>query len=89
MAPRTQEKICCLKLTNFETVIMFENLVHRWFAGSTNNYNEFIKALLSGNLEEMNYYMNKVTLTTFSSFDVGTHPSEMTEPGRFYHGFCF
>lgn len=51
------------------------------------NYNAFLEALLKGNVKEMNAYMNDVALTTFSSFDTGTHPSERTQPERFYHGF--
>ena len=35
----------------------------------------------------MNVYMNEVALTTFSSFDTGTHPSANAQPERFYHGF--
>lgn len=35
----------------------------------------------------MNVYMNRVAFTTFSYFDTGKHPSETTEPERFYHGF--
>lgn len=31
--------------------------------------------------------MNEVALTTFSSFDTGTHPSANAQPERFYHGF--
>lgn len=31
--------------------------------------------------------MNKVALRTFSMFDSGNHPSEETQPERFYHGF--
>ena len=44
-------------------------------------------ALLSGSLKEMNIYMNEVALSTFSNFDTGVHPSERTQPERFYHGF--
>ena len=62
-------------------------MVRDWFRKSRREYNEFIKALLSNDLKAMNYYMNKVALTTFSSFDVGNKPSEITEPERFYHGF--
>jgi len=29
------------------------------------NYGSFVKALLLGDLEAMNYYMNKVALATF------------------------
>ena len=45
------------------------------------------QALLSDDLKAMNYYMNKVALATFSSFDTGNKSSESTEPERFYHGF--
>ena len=31
--------------------------------------------------------MNKVALSTFSSFDTGNKPSGQKEPERFYHGF--
>lgn len=35
----------------------------------------------------MNQYMNRMSQTVFSFFDTGKHPSEQTEPERFYHGF--
>ena len=31
--------------------------------------------------------MNKVALATFSYFDTGKRPSEISEPEKFYHGF--
>ena len=49
-------------------------------------YNDFIKALLTGDVKAMNAYMNKVALATFSYFDTGKNPSR-EEPERFYHGF--
>ena len=48
------------------------------------NYNGFVKALLRNDVEEMNAYMNRVALRTFSYFDIGSNPIE--EPERFYHG---
>lgn len=75
-----------LALTNEEVRCMFEYLVHDWFEESDGNYNDFVEALLRGNLKEMNIYMNRVTLQTFSYFDTGKSPSyEALE--RFYHGF--
>ena len=53
----------------------------------SSNYNEFVKALFVGDLKAMNTYMNDVALSTFSSFDTGNHPSERSQPERFYHGF--
>ena len=85
--PWSRKKICSLKLTNFEVTVMFHEMIRRWFGKAGTNYNRFIKALLSDDREEMNYYMNEVALATFSSFDAGTHPSGRSEPERFYHGF--
>lgn len=76
-----------LKLTNNEVKLMFRNMVHNWFDDDNTNYNPFIRALLAGNLREMNYFMNDIALKTFSFFDSGNKPSEKTEPERFYHGF--
>lgn len=84
---RTRQKICSLKITNFEVMLMFERMVKRWFGKVTSNYNDFVKALLLGDIEAMNYYMNRIALATFSSFDTGKRESEYTEPERFYHGF--
>ncbi len=75
-----------LELTNFEVRTMFQKMVRKWFAAPSAGYNDFIKALLLGNVKAMNTYMNRVALTTFSYFDTGKNPSE-EEPERFYHGF--
>lgn len=66
---------------------MFRAMVQGWFRRSGRAYNGFIRALLSDDLKAMNFYMNKVTLETFSFFDTGNKPSERAEPERFYHGF--
>lgn len=70
-----------------EVRLMFEDIIHGWFARESGNYNSFIKALLLDDVKAMNKYMNKVALGTFSFFDTGNKPSEETEPERFYHGF--
>lgn len=76
-----------LVLTNNEVLFMFQNMIDGWFLDYTEDYNEFIKALLQGNKKVMNIYMNRVALRTFSFFDTGNHPSAFSEPERFYHGF--
>lgn len=76
-----------ISITNFETLSMFADMFAGWFANSEARYNDFIKALLKGDVKEMNYYMNKVALATFSYFDTGSRPSEAYEPEKFYHGF--
>ena len=81
-----EEALYDLTLTNHEVRRMFYSMVRGWFARAGADYNDFVKALLRGNKKEMNAYMNRVTLQTFSYFDTGKSPSG-TEPERFYHGF--
>ncbi len=72
--------------TNLEVRKMFRSMVSGWFAPADSDYNEFLHALLAGDIKSMNGYMNRVALQTFSYFDTGKHPS-LSEPERFYHGF--
>lgn len=76
-----------LKITNLETLSMYSEMFQGWFSNSESNYNAFIRAMLQGNVKEMNAYMNEVSLATFSSFDTGKHPSGKSQPEKFYHGF--
>lgn len=75
-----------LTLTNLEVRVMFQNMIRLWLGEATADYNDFVKALLLGNVKAMNNYMNRVALKTFSYFDTGKEPSG-AEPERFYHGF--
>ena len=76
-----------LELTNFEVRVMFRGMIQSWFGVVRTDYNEFIRALLLGDTEAMNEYMNRVSEAVFSSFDTGGKSSGRTEPERFYHGF--
>lgn len=76
-----------LMLTNKEVEIMFRRIIREWFNDMDTGYGDFRKALLHDNIEEMNYYMNMVTLSTFSYFDTGTGRGNIDETERFYHGF--
>lgn len=76
-----------LKITNLETTAMFTNLFKSWFNQSRTNYNQFIKALLKNDIDALNYYMNQITMATFSYFDVDGAEGGKSEPERFYHGF--
>ena len=75
-----------LCLTNYEVLRMFSIMVRNWFSKVKGDYNDFVTALLRDDIEEMNAYMNRVTLETFSYFDSGKRASR-EEPERFYHGF--
>ena len=85
-AERTGRTYYELELTNKEVRVMFEGMIRDWFAPREDTYNDFIKALLLGDVDAMNAYMNRVTMATFSYFDTGSSPSG-EEPERFYHGF--
>ena len=82
---RLNKKIYSLKLTNYEVEQMFGVMIERWFGGADVPYNEFINAMLNGDIESMNEYMNRVTRGVISYFDTGKTPSD-EEPERFYHG---
>ena len=83
----TREPWYTLDITNVETLSMFTTMFQNWFQNQDANYGYFMKALIAGDLEAMNYYMNKVALATFSYFDVGSEHGSDPEPERFYHGF--
>ncbi|MFG6355650.1 MAG: ATP-binding protein [Acetatifactor sp.] len=86
-----------LELTNFEVRVMFRRMVRGWFESPSSDYNDFIRALLLGDVEAMNLYMNRVTLEMFSYFDTGSGATgekkqggediSSNAPERFYHGF--
>ena len=82
----SKEQMYELTLTNYEVERMFSGMIRGWFMEAEADYNDFVKALLQGDLEAMNVYMNEVTEEVFSSFDSGKKPSR-NAPERFYHGF--
>ena len=75
-----------LALTNYEVKRMFYSMVRGWFKSIAEDYNDFVKALLRDDIEEMNEYMNRITRDVFSYFDTAKTPSK-SEPEKFYHGF--
>lgn len=75
-----------LALTNLEVKLMFQGMVHDWFAPVQPDYNDFVRAMLIGDVDAMNEYMNRIAIQTFSYFDTGERASG-AEPERFYHGF--
>ena len=87
MDNRTGKRQYYLKITNHETMLMFEKMIEDWFSEEDSAYGNFKDALIAGDLDYMNQFMNQVALQTFSSFDTGNKPSEEQEPERFYHGF--
>ena len=75
-----------LDITNLEVRYMFQNMVRGWFDEMEQEYGDFVEALLLGDVDAMNEYMNEVAEGMFSYFDTGRNPSKV-QPERFYHGF--
>ncbi|MCM1122631.1 MAG: ATP-binding protein [Eubacterium sp.] len=75
-----------LKLTNVETLAMFEQMIERWFGRCHGADNAFLQAMMADDVKAMNGYMNRITTEMFSYFDTGSGSSSQ-EPERFYHGF--
>ena len=76
-----------LAVTNEEVRRMFTRMIKGWFTKeSKTDYNNFITALLEGDLDYMNEYMENIMLQIFSYFDTGKKVGK-SEPERFYHGF--
>ena len=78
-------QIYTLELTNYEVYLMFSTLIQLWFA-QTGGLSDFTKAMLQGDPETMEEYMDDIMLATMSSFDGGMTTSEKV-PESFYHGF--
>lgn len=67
--------------TNKEVFILLDNMVKHWFSDNC-DYNNFLQALLSDDVEYMTDYLNMITNDVFSYYDTsGNHPE------RFFHGF--
>lgn len=84
--PDGAEPLYELAITNREVSLMFRGMVRDWFSRSEQEYNGFIQALLLGDIDAMNDYMNDVALNLFSYFDTGKRPGR-ENPEIFYHAF--
>jgi len=82
-----RKKIYTLKITNKEVQMMFESMIEEWFDNGNDSNENFIEAMLVGDLYAMNSYMNDIALDTFSSFDVAGREESRIRPENFYHGF--
>ena len=67
--------------------MMFESMIEEWFDNGNDSNENFIEAMLVGDLYAMNSYMNDIALDTFSSFDVAGREESRIRPENFYHGF--
>ena len=69
-----------LSLTNFEVKKMFEKMIDNWFKTRDDSSSEFVSALIQGDLDAMNYYINEITANIFSCFDVAGKEESRIRP---------
>lgn len=85
-ADSVDDDLYTLSLVNGEVKKMFTKMFRKWFANG-GYFGDFQKALLVGDVEAMNYYMEMVAKATFSYFDCGSGLGIVDVTERFYHGF--
>lgn len=76
-----------LKIVNLEVQLMFEQLFTDWFSDDGHFYNEFSDALMQGDKEFMNEYLNDIMFHSLSYYDTGTKYARSKTHENFYHGF--
>lgn len=76
-----------LKIVNLEVQLMFEQLFIDWFSDDGHFYNEFSDALIQGDKEFMNEYLNDMMFHSLSYYDTGTKYARSKTHENFYHGF--
>ena len=70
---------------NREVMAMFKTEILGMFHNGWSAYGRFAEALLAHKMELMNEYLQTITYTSISYFDVADGPKERT-PENFYHG---
>ena len=79
-----EEPLYTLKITNQETRRMFSKMVKSWFSES-NSLTQFTKALLRGDEESLEGFLNRIILSCMSNFDPGPDKTDIPAE-NFYHG---
>lgn len=75
-----------MALTNKEVRIMFRSLIRNWFGRVAGTYADFTGALIRGDEEAVNYYLEDILLNVAGSFDTQLKASPGRESESFYHG---
>lgn len=76
---------CDVSVTNREVMAMFKTEILGMFHNGWSAYGRFAEALLAHKMELMNEYLQTITYTSISYFDVADGPKERT-PENFYYG---
>ncbi len=75
---------CDVSVTNQEVMSMFRTEIRGMFHNGELYYNEFIKALLAHNTEDMEDVLLDITYSSLSYFDLGGSPQRA--PENLFHG---
>ena len=69
---------------NYEVLLLYRSIIRGWFDDSLgySNYQNFLKSLTRGDVEEFTLRLKDCIQNSFSIFDVSGH-----HPEKFYHGF--
>ena len=76
-----------LMITNLEVKKMLRRMILEWFSADGLNLSSFTEALLAGDKEYMNQYLNEIMYATLSCYDTGREQSRTRVHENFYHGF--
>ncbi len=74
--------LCTLSIPNKEVSFLFQRIIEQWFSRDYGLkwYDQFLDALLTGNLEKFSPELQKIMEHTLSVHDMSKHPE------AFYHG---
>lgn len=83
LAPVGDRYDCTLEVPNEEIRRLYQSLFEQWIAATINiaNYQDLLRALTTGEVEEFERLLRKYVEASMSYFDA------TTEPEKFYHGF--
>ena len=73
-----KKPVYTLSITNFETRIMFENMVSDWFTEGDEEtaYDDFVNALNNYDIAGLNVSLNMMSMQSFSYFDTANKTPE-------------
>ena len=77
-----QGTVCQLKIPNIEVRSLYRQIIEQWLSGKkgVDWYNEFLQALLSGDMPKFREFLGDVMLQTISCYDMAHQPE------AFYQG---
>ena len=88
MDNRTGKRQYDLKVTNHETMLMFEQMIEDWFTEEDSAYGNFKDALLAGDLDYMNQFMKSGSTSDIQQFRHGRKTIRGTRTRKILPWIC-